>query len=404
MYKVAVLAQYNVFSRWRKIKNVTCRLGVAKAITDFPAPVKNAVTLTYTSIHTPQAKAMVTMCVIGIIFELFLAFMFLFKSDKQVIKAASIKASLMIFLGACLTLSSVIMRVTGRTSNGWFQCWGTYYAFATGFGLVLGALALKSYRISYIFNSAKKTMDATFTDAKLMASLLGIVLIEIGLCIALEFGLEDSSTVRYLNLPGFNTTIEQHDCPTSHKGGEVTLYIWNVLLIIVAAYYAFKTRNVVAAFNENVFTSSAILLISVVTIVIVPVLQLITSSVAIFMLIALGTIIATLLSTAIFAVPKVLMALELINVENVTETLYKSAMLGGHAATGMGKGGGIHQNRTKTSTPDAMSATSSDTRASTAKLPGNRMMPVGSVPIGSSIAQRQDSFDTARKGDSDSDV
>ncbi|KAJ3044703.1 hypothetical protein HDV00_001107 [Rhizophlyctis rosea] len=344
--------------------NVTCRLGVAKALTSLPPPIVAAVPLTYTSIKAPQAQAMVALCAAGIAFELVLMALFLAKKNTQVIKAASVKASLMIFVGACLTLSSVVMRVTNVEGNGWFQCWGTYYAFAIGYGLVLGALALKSYRIYFIFQNSK-TMGKTFTDAKLMGSLSGIVLIELLLCLVLEFALSDHSTVRYVDLPGLNAQVEQYDCPTSSMGGVVTLYIvstfflvlldiregvldqvdgkiltlvffqFNVLLIIVAAYYAFRTRNVIAAFNENVFTSAAILLISVVTIVIVPVLTLITSSVAIFMLIALGTIIATILSTAIFAIPKVLYAFNVLHMANLSGALQTQGI---HKSTTAGSG------------------------------------------------------------------
>ncbi|KAJ3052477.1 Metabotropic glutamate receptor 1 [Rhizophlyctis rosea] len=314
--------------------NKTCRLGVAKALTQLPEPIRMALPLKYTSIYSVQAQVMVALSAIGIVFELLLAFLFLLKSRTQVIKAASVKASLTIFIGACLTLSSVIMRVTSTDGNGWFQCWGTYYAFAVGFGLVLGSLAIKSYRISYIFNNSKKSMNTSLSDRKLMGLIASVALIEIVLCLILEFALADPSTVRYVELPGLSSTVEQYDCPTSHMGGVVALYIFNVLLIIGAAYFAFKTRNVIAAFNENVFTSAAILLISVVTIVIVPVLTLITSSVAIFMLIALGTIIATVLSTAIFGVPKILIAFEVLHMAGVSGTLRAStAMTGGGASS-----------------------------------------------------------------------
>jgi len=316
----------NLTYRWKPNNvNVTCRFGVAGAIKEVPPTVQNAVPLTYTSISSPAAKAMVAICVIGIIFELTMCGLFIVKRDSQVLRAASLKPSLLIFIGACFTLASVIMRVTATNAQGWFQCYGTYYFFATGFGLVLGSLTSKSYRIDAIFSNSKKNVTR-FSDSKVLIMIGAIVLGEVILCLVYEFALEDSSTTRPVLVPGISEQLTQQDCPTSHIAGIVCLYVYNVVLIVVAAYYAFRTRNMVAAFNENVFTSVAIGLISVITVVIVPVLTMINSAVAIFMLIALGTFLATILSTAIFAIPKVLYAFDVLEMADVSESVKNSVV------------------------------------------------------------------------------
>ncbi|KAJ3043496.1 hypothetical protein HDV00_004885 [Rhizophlyctis rosea] len=66
------------------------------------------------------------------------------------------------------------------------------------------------------------------------------------------------------------------------------------------------------AFNENTFTVSSVGLICVVTVVVVPILNFISSSQAVFLPVGLGTFIATVVSSIIFAAPKLLAAFGLL--------------------------------------------------------------------------------------------
>ncbi|KAJ3041592.1 hypothetical protein HDV00_009069 [Rhizophlyctis rosea] len=83
-----------------------------------------------------------------------------------------------------------------------------------------------------------------------------------------------------------------------------------------------------AEYNENFFTTSAIGLISVVTVIIVPVLYLVDSQEISLILIGLGTFIATVGSTCTFAIPKLLIAYDLVNVSSQM-TLRRSTLTPG---------------------------------------------------------------------------
>ncbi|KAJ3049709.1 hypothetical protein HK097_009324 [Rhizophlyctis rosea] len=79
-----------------------------------------------------------------------------------------------------------------------------------------------------------------------------------------------------------------------------------------------------SAFGEHTFTASAIGLICVVAVVIVPELNLVATSTAVstnFALVGLDTFIATVIFSVIFAVPEILMAFKIINGEDMLAKL-----------------------------------------------------------------------------------
>ncbi|KAJ3056375.1 Gamma-aminobutyric acid type B receptor subunit 2 [Rhizophlyctis rosea] len=306
--------------RWKADKNDTCREDVSKAKA-LPTPVVAAAPLAYTSVSSSPAKGMMALQIIGILLELIFMALFFWKRNSPVIRAASRIPSMLIFIGAIFTLASVIMRVTNDDKPSWLQCYGTYWFFATGFGIVLGSLAMKSFRIHTIFSS--KTA-VKFSDAKLLLYIILVVLGEFVFCFMYQFWLTEETGMKMVDMPGLGVQLQQQDCPVTNQAAVICLYVYNALLILLAAYYAFKTRKTVSAFNESTFTAAAIALICIITVVIVPVLSMITAPQAIFMLIALGTFIATVLSTAVFAVPKLLISIGIWEAQDLTQTVRPS--------------------------------------------------------------------------------
>ena len=111
-----------------------------------------------------------------------------------------------------------------------------------------------------------------------------------------QFWIIDNSRVKKTPLPNSIFIVQQVECPISHQAPTILLYIYNASILVIAALYAWRTRNVISskvirelrecetlvavtnirlslAFNENNFTVAAITLITVITIVIVPVIQ-----------------------------------------------------------------------------------------------------------------------------------
>ncbi|KAJ3032309.1 hypothetical protein HDV00_007703, partial [Rhizophlyctis rosea] len=99
-------------------------------------------------------------------------------------------------------------------------------------------------------------------------------------------------------------------------------------------------------FNENSFTIASITLISVVSIIIVPVLQIINSAEASFILIALGTVLAAVLSSLVFAVPKILIAMGHMAGEDINSALQQRVKASGGAVSSVPNKGSITAKQT----------------------------------------------------------
>ncbi|KAJ3053663.1 hypothetical protein HK097_003677 [Rhizophlyctis rosea] len=219
----------DVVYEWNADKDAVCRsdLAAAKAI---PATVVNAVPLPTISTQSGMSKAMTAFASIAIIVETFLIVMFLWKRNSQVIRASSIIASLLILFGAIMTLVSVIMRTTGGDSIGWVQCYGTYWFFAIGFGTVLGALAMKSYRVDKIFRSRKQ--GTAFGDLMLMTLIGLIVFGEIVMMLIYQFWTIPGSDKRMIDVKLSNVAVEVEDCKKSHEAATYLLYIVSTLFVV----------------------------------------------------------------------------------------------------------------------------------------------------------------------------
>ncbi|KAJ3045125.1 hypothetical protein HDV00_011851 [Rhizophlyctis rosea] len=275
-----------------------------------PDPLIAAVPTPYISTDSNAAKSLMGITVSCMVVILIVIIMFLHKVNSPPIRAASWSFSLFILLGGELTLASVLMRVSADQAVGWPQCFGTYWLFSLGFGLVMGSLLIKTYRVDRIFRNTK--VDFALPDSKLVGYLVLIELMEAALSLILQFKLENPSYWQMIKIPFTDYNVAQNSCPKANRFGPIALYTWNGIIILFAAIYALRTRKVQSAYNENIFTVAAIALISVMSIVIVPVLSAIESPKAVFILVALGTVVGTITSVLVFAVPKLMLAYGLV--------------------------------------------------------------------------------------------
>ncbi|KAJ3053647.1 hypothetical protein HK097_003760 [Rhizophlyctis rosea] len=274
-----------------------------------PEPIVGALPTQFVSTQSNISVAMVGLAAAAMVIEFILIVLFAVKRDAPVIRAASRIFSNLILLGGMLTLASVIIRTSRNGELGWLQCFGTYWFFAIGFGLVLGSLLVKTYRVDRIFRN--KNPGFRLSDFQLVCYIAVIVFFEVIFLLVLQFYLDDPNYSTKRTIPLSDITVSQYSCPKSNKLGPILLYVWNALIIFLAGLYAFRTRNVASTFNENIFTVAAISLISIISIVIVPVISIIESPSAIFLMISLGTIFGTILSVLVFAVPKLAVAFEI---------------------------------------------------------------------------------------------
>ncbi|KAJ3048174.1 hypothetical protein HK097_010808 [Rhizophlyctis rosea] len=306
-----------VVYQWHSNQTIVCRLDLAGSV-NYPAPIKNFVSTPYISTQSRIGKLAIGMAGTGMVLECALIAMFIWQKNAIVIRAASRPFSNLILLGACFTLGSVIARTTPNGQLGWWQCYGTYWLFGIGFALNLGSLAMKTYRVDRIFHSDDPSFK--LPDWKLGLQVGAIVFFEVVFLLVFQIWRDGTRVAKLVNVPQVMEHLVQEDCPVSDPIAVALLYAYNAFIILVAAIVAFRTRNVDSAFNENIYTISAIGLISVVAVIVVPVLSLITEPEAIFMLISLGTIFATILSTLVFALPKVLVATGMMKSDSVATT------------------------------------------------------------------------------------
>ncbi|KAJ3033520.1 hypothetical protein HDV00_006304 [Rhizophlyctis rosea] len=343
--------------KWKDNRDCNENLPNSAAI---PAPLTGAVSTAYVSTESGLAKAMMALaaaCMI-IIFLLFL--MFQHKRNTPPIRAASRVFSNLILIGGEITLASVIMRTSSNTDIGWIQCFGTYWFFALGYGLVMGSLLVKTYRVDRIFRNKK--MGFSLPDIQLVGYVFFIELVEVAfllvgtLCTSddddltslltifrpkvLQFRLDESSYYQQIHIPLTEYYVTQNVCPKSNQVGSILLYIWNAIIILFAAIYAMRTRKVQSAYNENIFTVAAIALISVLSIVIVPVLTIINSSNAVFLMVSIGTIVGTTASVLVFAIPKLMLAYEIVSFKQALQAATtRAAAMTTSSGEGSGKDG-----------------------------------------------------------------
>ncbi|KAJ3050480.1 Gamma-aminobutyric acid type B receptor subunit 2 [Rhizophlyctis rosea] len=274
------------------------------------SPIANVVSTPYVSGRSHLGKTMMAIAIVGIIIDVVLLALFVVKRHHPVIRAASKSFSFLILFGGITALSSVLMRTVSDKDLGWASCFGPYWFFAIGYALVLGSLFVKTYRIDRIFRN--KEIGFKINDLTLFSYLGIIVAVEIFLLLLLQFWLSDHrEEVEIVIDFSSGMTVKQRQCPAVHMVPSALLYIWNALLIVAAATFSYRTRHVSSAYNENIFTVAAIGVISVVSIVIVPVLQITSSSVAAYLLICLGTVLGAVIPILIFAIPKLLVAFDI---------------------------------------------------------------------------------------------
>ncbi|KAJ3033469.1 Transcription factor unc-86 [Rhizophlyctis rosea] len=323
----------------RACKEDICRVNLAVTQQPLPAVIGY---LSSTTISSDSAigKGIFALCVLGIIVELVLIGMFFVYRNVPVIRAASFVPSIMIMLGAILALISVMLRISiQNNAPSWAQCFGTYWFFSIGFSTLLGSLAMKTYRIYRIFSSASKGRSGVWSNVQLVGAIMLLNVGNVILMLVFQFWIADDSRVKATAMPNSDIVLYQDDCPASHDAAPVLLYVYNAFIVALAAFYAYRTRNVVSSFNENTFTVAAISLVSIVSIIIVPVLQIIDSTVASFILIALGTFLASVLSTLVFAIPKLLIAMGLVEGENIGTALQQNVKTGAGGSSMAGQKG-----------------------------------------------------------------
>lgn len=206
--------------------------------------------------------------IIAIILVLLCSLYFFVNRREKAIKKTSPIFSQLILLGILLCISSQIFWDTHQTE---FTCFTKVWLLAIGFGLIMGNLLAKTYRIFKIFNNARVT-SLVIRDIDLLKFTLAVLLMEILLLSIYCFpvGLPRPEIIQSQS----DSLLKVFQCrvPSTFMQffGTISLFTANFILVICAVFVAFLTRNVDSAFNESLYIAYIVYSYFVVAVVLMP--------------------------------------------------------------------------------------------------------------------------------------
>lgn len=193
---------------------------------------------------------------------------FYYNRREKVIKKTSPFFSQLILLGVFFCVSSQIFwDVKQSTATCVIKVW----LLAIGFGLIMGNLLAKTYRIFKIFNNARVT-SLVIRDVDLLKFTVSILLLEILMLSGYCFPSGLPRPTVYQSTSDELLKYIQCAVPSGalQLAGTIALFCVNFLLILGAVTIAFLTRNVDSAFNESLYIAYVVYIYLVVSIVLLP--------------------------------------------------------------------------------------------------------------------------------------
>ncbi|CAH1793706.1 unnamed protein product [Owenia fusiformis] len=195
----------------------------------------------------PIVITILTIAGMGIAFCVWIAAVYAHHRDKKLIKASNTEISALIMFG---TITMYITAFSYCIEPSELTCYWRRLGFSLSFALMYSPLFSKGMRIYRIFRAAEKfkrgTSRLSSTTAMMMLSVI-LVMVQVAL----------SAVVAWLSPP----TMEQRMPIPTEKFVEssCSLPLWtlvaplgyNLLLIIITAFYGFQTRRLPDNFNES---------------------------------------------------------------------------------------------------------------------------------------------------------
>lgn len=206
--------------------------------------------------------------IIGLAMAISFSIYFFVNRNEKVIKKTSPFFSQLMLLGILLCITSQIFWDVSQSK---FTCLVKIWLLAIGFGLIMGNLLAKTYRIFKIFSNAKVT-SLVIRDTDLLIFTGSIIVLEIILlsCYSFPSGLPRPVVIQSTS----DSLLKIIKCqvPSSflQTGGTIWLLGVNFLLVLAAVIIAYLTRNVDSAFNESRYIAYTVYVFLLVTIILLP--------------------------------------------------------------------------------------------------------------------------------------
>ncbi|KAF9360258.1 Metabotropic GABA-B receptor subtype 2, isoform C [Mortierella sp. AD094] len=193
---------------------------------------------------SPIAIVIVCVAGLGVLFSVVTMVIVVLHRDAQVIKASSPLFCCLELCGFMLLYSSVI---TGLDIPNKFSCLARPFTLNVGFILVISNIVAKNFRVYRIFHNIYVT-KRVIRDSHLL-KIVGAIL-TVNLTVMTIWFLRTPPTLEQIVMEDLTT---YWDC--NSQSGESTpyfvfLFIYNVALLLLATYLAYKNRNVAANYNE----------------------------------------------------------------------------------------------------------------------------------------------------------
>ncbi|KAF8985172.1 hypothetical protein BGZ46_005718 [Entomortierella lignicola] len=193
---------------------------------------------------SPIAIVIMSVAGLGVLFSVVTMVIVILHRDAQVIKASSPLFCCLELCGFILLYFSVIM---GLDIPNKFLCIARPFTLNVGFILVVSNIVVKNFRVYRIFHNIYVT-KRVIRDSHLL-KIVGTILI-VSLTVMTVWFLKTPPGLNQVVMPDLTT---YWDC--SSQSGDtapyfVILFIYNVALLLLATYLAYKNRNVTANYNE----------------------------------------------------------------------------------------------------------------------------------------------------------
>lgn len=188
----------------------------------------------------------VTVSCIGIILTSMVAFIYIKHNDTPLIRASGRELSYLLLCGILLCYMNTFVLIAVPTL---WSCVAQRFLVGTGFSSIYGPLLTKTNRISRIFNSAGHTAKRPGYISPKSQVFITVSLVSVQILISLVWMIIEPTGTRFFYPDRHAVILKCNMNDMSFLFSQ----LYNILLICICTFYAFKTRKIPENFNESKF-------------------------------------------------------------------------------------------------------------------------------------------------------
>jgi trehalose/maltose transport system substrate-binding protein len=224
--------------------------GIAALIPSTPLPPD-----CITEIQTDQWVVVfsIVLCALGCAITI-IALIFLFVAwDSPIVKASSQVFMLFLWIGVLFVFLLGFLFVGMHASPATFR-WGcslSPYLQGLSFSLVVGSLAIKTYQVYFLVNSATTKFEAKVIPTSTLLQYLFIIFLIDSVFSFIRVEMFPETMSQLFGNPPSSYVLRCINSSPSSTAVIVTQDLWRGTILLLASFMAFKARNVPVHFNET---------------------------------------------------------------------------------------------------------------------------------------------------------